>query len=232
MQLHEALEYIVVGDGEYVSTGKRNLQFFLIPMVHWPDSMFTYCREDEILFSSNVFGQHYVSSERFVDELGIDVVMREAAKYYANIILLYGEQVKKVFEKLENLSFSTMVPSHGLIGQRKEDIEKIIDVYQRWAEHRIQNRAVIIYDTMWNSTKMIAYSVKNSLAKEEIPVEIFDLKINHISDIVASILFSCFIFIGSAVLNNQILPTVGALLTYLEGLKPQSRYVFTFGSYG
>jgi len=201
-------------------------------MVHWPDSMATYCPQDRILFSNDVFGQHYASSSRFVDEVGSDIVMREAAKYYANIVLPYGEQVKKVLQKLGPLDISCIAPSHGLIWRRAEDLERILQAYPRWASHQTQPAAVVVFDSMWHSTETMAQAVKDDLESAGIAVELFDLKVSHISDVVASILTSRFVFVGTSIINNQVLPTVGALLTYLKGLRPRERYAFCFGSYG
>jgi flavorubredoxin len=232
LQFHEDLNFMVVEDSQTLNIGKRNLQFFLSPMVHWPDSMVTYLKEDKILFSNDAFGQHYASWERFADEVGVDIAAKEAANYYANIVLPFGEQVKKLFGKLGSLDISIIAPSHGLIWRRREDIQKIITLYQDWADYRTQKRAVIIYDTMWNSTEKIALSVKDALEKKGIPVEVYSLKINHISEVVGPVMLSKLIILGSPVINNQIMPTVGSFLTYIKGLRPKDRFGLTLGSYG
>src|SRR4030042_1129515 len=86
-------KFKIVNHGDTVSIGKRTLSFFLMPMVHWPDSMATYSALDRILFPNDAFGQHYASAERYADEVGFDIVAREALKYYANIVLPYSSQV-------------------------------------------------------------------------------------------------------------------------------------------
>jgi flavorubredoxin len=85
---------------------------------------------------------------------------------------------------------------------------------------------------MWNSTRKIAYSLQEGLEREGIPVTMRALKTNHISDILTDVLFSQAILVGSPTLNNGMLPTVGAFLTYLKGLRPKKRTGFVFGSYG
>jgi len=90
----------VVKSGDTINIGKRSLQFFLTPMVHWPDNMVTYIPEEKLLLSNDAFGQHLASAKRFDDEVGWDITFEEAAKYYANIVLPYGEQVKKALAAL------------------------------------------------------------------------------------------------------------------------------------
>ncbi|MDD5195242.1 MAG: FprA family A-type flavoprotein [Candidatus Omnitrophica bacterium] len=222
----------VVNNSDTLNIGSRILQFFLMPMVHWPDSMATYCPQDKILFPNDAFGQHYASFGRFADEVGLEIILKEAEKYYANIVMPYGGQVLKALDALAALSTDLIAPSHGLIWRREQDIEKIVKLYRSWANYESQYRAVIIYDTMWHSTEKMATTLYRLFEKEKIPVKIFSLATTHISDIVAEIMLSKAVLIGSPMLNNKMLPTMAALLTYLKGLKPKNRLGFTFGSYG
>jgi flavorubredoxin len=222
----------VVNNGDSLKIGKYILRFFLTPMVHWPDSMVTYLEEEKILFSNDAFGQHYASFERFADQVKLDCVFKEATKYYANIVMPYGEQVLKVLETLKNLEIEMICPSHGLIWRRKEDIQKILSLYHKWASYQSEDKVVIIYDTMWYSTEKIAYYLYELLIKENIPTKIINLQTTHISDAVAEIMLSKVIGVGTSILNNTVIPHLGSLLIYLKGLKPKNRFVFTFGSYG
>lgn len=222
----------VVRNNEKLNLGKRELIFFLTPMVHWPDSMASYSPYDKALFSNDAFGQHYASSERFVEECGLDIVMKEASKYYANIVMPYGEQVLRVLKSIEYLAIDMICPSHGLIWRRKEDIEKIFTAYQQWASYESTKRVVIIYDTMWHSTEKIALKLYELIDKESIPVKLCNLKTTDPSDIIMEVLASGILLVGSPILNNRIYPSVGGFLTYLKGLKPKKRVGFSFGSYG
>ncbi|MBE0517402.1 MAG: FprA family A-type flavoprotein [Methanophagales archaeon] len=219
-----------VKSGDTLSLGKRTLQFFLTPMVHWPDSMVTYVPEEKLLLPNDAFGQHIATSERFDDEACWDILLEEAAKYYANIVLPYGEQVKKALDALSTLDIAMVAPSHGLIWRTY--FPKILEAYQRWAAHETENRALIVYDTMWGSTERMAYSLLEGLEKAGVPVAIRNLKTMHISDIMTDVIRSKAILIGSPTLNNGVLPTVGGFLIYLKGLRPKNRIGFAFGSYG
>ncbi|RCV64935.1 Flavorubredoxin [Methanophagales archaeon] len=226
----EDWDFRVVKSGDTINIGKRTMQFFLTPMVHWPDNMVTYIQEEQILFSNDAFGQHIATPERFDEEVGWDVLHEEAAKYYANIVFPYGDQVKKALDALLGLDVEIIAPGHGIIWRTY--IPKILEAYQRWATNKVENRAVIVYDTMWGSTEKMAYSLRAGLEKAGIPVTMRNLKTLHISDIMADVLRSKAILVGSPTLNNGIFPPVGAFLTYLKGLRPKNRIGFAFGSYG
>lgn len=225
-------KFKVVNTADILNIGKRNLKFFLMPMVHWPDSMATYCQEENILFPNDAFGQHYASVQRFADEAGLDIACKEAAKYYANIVMPYGAQVLKVLEALKNIKIEMICPSHGLIWRRPDDIVKILSLYQKWANYESDNKVAIVYDTMWHSTEKMAIKLYELLDKEGIEVKLCNIKTNDVSDIVTDVMLSRVICVGSPILNNKIFPAVGGFLTYLKGLKPKNRYGFTFGSYG
>ena len=222
----------VVNTGDELKIGKRTLKFLLMPMVHWPDSMATYSPSDRILFPNDAFGQHKASTERYADEAGIDVVFEEAAKYYANIVMPYGAQVLKVLEAVKPLAIDMIAPSHGLIWRRPEDIQKIVQLYHKWASYETEAKALIVYDTMWHSTKHMAEKLQELLDQKGISVKLTNLQAGHISDIVTDILSSRVVLFGTPILNNRMLPTMAGLLMYIKGLKTKNRKALTFGSYG
>ena len=224
------LNFKVVNSGEKIKIGKRTLNFIHIPMVHWPDSMVTYIPEDKLLLPNDAFGQHIASSQRFDDELSWGITKEEAAKYYANIVMPYGSQVKKALESISNLEIDVIAPSHGIIW--RSYIDDIIDEYKKWADNKTDEKAVVIFDSMWGSTEKLAYALLEGLEELGIIVKIFNLKYSHMSDIITDVLTSKYIFIGSPTLNNTMLPTIGGFLTYLKGLRPINRIGFVFGSYG
>ncbi len=225
-------KFKVVQNGEALTIGKRTLQFYLMPMVHWPDSMATYLREQRVLFPNDAFGQHYASDLRFADEVGTDIIIEEAAKYYANIVLPYGVQVQKALTHLKGLTLDMICPSHGTLWRRNEDITRITSLYQRWAAHDTDPKVTIIYDTMWHSTELMARRLYETLDGGNVPTEILNVSLTPLADIMTHVMRSKIILMGSPILNNQILPSIAALLTYMKGLKPRNRLAMTFGSYG
>ena len=220
----------VVESGDTLNIGKRNLTFVHIPMVHWPDSMVTYIKEDKLLLSNDSFGQHIASSERFDNEIEWGILKEEAAKYYANIVMPYGSQVEKALSTIENLDINMIAPSHGIIW--KNNIKNIISEYKKWSKHESENRALIIYDTMWGSTEKIAYSLREGINETGLNVSLRNLKTSHFSDIISEIMTSKLILFGSPTLNNGLLPTMGGFLSYMKGLRPRNKIGFVFGSYG
>jgi len=232
LHLHykKELNLKVVNSGDTLNIGKKILTFFHIPMVHWPDSMVTYIPNDKLLLPNDAFGQHIASCERFDEELEWGILKQDAAKYYANIVMPYGDQVKKALEMLTKLDINMIAPSHGIIW--KKYLSNILKEYSKWANFETENKALIVYDSMWGSTEKIAYALYEGIEETGIKVTIRNLKNTHISDIITDVLSSKFILLGSPTMNNTMLPAMGGFLTYLKGLKPRNRIGFVFGSYG
>ena len=220
----------VVKTGDTIKIGQRTLAFQLLPMIHWPDSMATYIPEDKLLLPNDAFGQHIASSERFDDQFDWGILKEEAAKYWANIVLPYSDQVKAALPVVGALKFDMIAPSHGIIWRSR--IPDILKEYTKWANNDTDKRALIVYDTMWHSTEAMAHSLAGGLESAGVPVSLKNLSVTDMSDIVTEVLTARLILVGSPTLNNGMLPTMGAFLTYIKGLRPKKRIGFCFGSYG
>lgn len=223
--------YQPVESGGELNLGKRTLTFLETRMLHWPDSMFTYAKEDKILFSSDAFGQHYAGLERFDDEVG-DAIMPHARKYFANILLLYAPLVLKLVEEVTKmgLSIEMICPDHGIMWRR--DPSKIINAYVQWSKQAPQRKAVVVYDTMWHSTETMARTIVEALGARGVDARPYHLRANHRSDVITEVLDAGAVVVGSPTLNNGLFPTVSDFLTYLKGLKPKNKIGAAFGSYG
>ncbi len=226
----QAMDFQVVKTGDSVSLGKRTLAFVQTPMVHWPDNMVTYVPEEKLLFSNDAFGQHLASSERFDDQYPINIIIEEAQKYYANIVLPFSGQVQRALETVGGLEIETICPSHGIIW--RSHIPTLIEQYKKWSANQTDNKVVIVYDTMWNSTRKLAHAIQRAFEDLDVQTRMFNLQHNHISDIMTEVMTAKYICVGSPTLNNGMLPTVGAFLTYFKGLAPKGRIGLAFGSYG
>jgi flavorubredoxin len=224
-------EYRPVKNGDTLSLGKRTLTFMETRMVHWPDSMFTYLKEDEILFSSDGFGQHFASFDKFDDQVG-EAIMPHAKKYFANILLLYAPLILKIIDSVvqSGLSIKMICPDHGIIW--RDNPGKIIDAYARWSRQEAKNKAVLVYDTMWHSTEEMALAIASGIRETGAAVVPMYLKGSHRSDVMTEILDAGAVVIGSPTLNNQLFPTISDMLTYMKGLKPKNKLAAAFGSYG
>jgi flavorubredoxin len=232
LRLHykKDMKFKVVNSGDTLNIGKRTLHFVHIPMVHWPDSMVTYIPIDKLLLPNDAFGQHIATEERFDDEIEWGILKEEAAKYYANIVMPYGDQVTKALETVGSLDIDMIGPSHGIIW--RSFIPKILKEYKKWASYETEDKALIVYDTMWGSTEKIAYALAEGIEETGIPIIIRNLKNTDISDIITDVNSSKYILLGSPTMNNTMLPSMGGFLTYLKGLRPKKRTGFVFGSYG
>jgi len=223
--------YQPVENGGELSLGKKTLTFLETKMLHWPDNMFTYVKEDKILFSSDAFGQHYAGSERFDDQIG-DAIMPHAKKYFANILLLYSPSILKLVDKVTQmgLALDMICPDHGVIWRK--DPSKIINAYVEWSNQAPKRKALVIYDTMWHSTEKMAEVIVDSLNQEGVNAKPMHLRNCHRSDIITDVLDAGAIIVGSPTLNNGLFPTVSDFLTYMKGLKPKNKIGAAFGSYG
>lgn len=222
--------YQVVKSGDSLDLGKRSIHFVQTPMVHWPDNMVSYMPEEKILFSNDAFGQHIASFQRFDDQLPLEVILEQAQSYYANIVMPFGSQVTKALKAASGLEIEVIAPSHGIIW--RSHLPAILEKYQQWAGYQVEERAVIVYDTMWGSTRLIAGALQDAFEGEGIPVTLKSLKSNHISEVMPDILTARYVCVGSPTLNNNLFPTVASFLTYLKGLAPKNKVGLAFGSYG
>jgi flavorubredoxin len=222
----------VVETGDQLKLGKKTVSFLETRMLHWPDSMMSYLTEDKILFSSDAFGQHWATSERFDDEVGAGELFAHAAKYYANILLLYSPLVQKLIAKFAEAGIepAMIAPDHGIIWRK--DVAGIVSAYGKWSRQESLKKALIIYDTMWEATGQMAIAIGEGLRQEGFDFKLFNLKYNHRSDIMTEVLDAGALLIGSATINNGIMPALADMLTYMKGLKPHGKVGAAFGSYG
>ncbi|GAB6095247.1 FprA family A-type flavoprotein [Desulfatiferula olefinivorans] len=226
-----ALNLNAVEGGSSMSIGRRTLTFMETRMLHWPDSMFTYLPEDKILFSSDAFGQHYADQENFDDEVG-QAIVKHAKKYYANILLLYSAKVKALIESVvaSGIEIKTICPDHGIIWRK--DPGFIINKYLEWSEQTPAKKAVVLYDTMWESTEKMAKAVAAGLNHEGADAVLMHVRKWHRSDVITEVMDAKALILGSPTLNNGLYPTLCDVLTYIKGLKPKNKIGAAFGSYG
>jgi len=221
-----------VKTGDEIKLGKRTLRFVEAPMLHWPDSMFTYVVEDRILMPNDAFGQHLASSQRFDDEVDSHVLMEEATIYYANILMPLGSLVARKIQEVVNMGISPAIiaPSHGIIWRSNPG--KIIQSYLDWSECKSKNKIVIVFDTMWGSTDKMARAICEGAVSEGVEVKLMRLRSAETTEVLTEILDAKAVVVGSPTLNNSVFPTLAAFLTLAAGLKPKNKQWSFFGSYG
>ncbi len=220
----------VVQTGDQLDLGGKTLMFLEATMLHWPDSMETFLKEDRILFSNDGFGQHIATSKRYDFEVG-DVIP-EAAEYYANILMPFHMPLLRFLEVLDKLGVDPLqiAPSHGIIW--KQDLKKILGAYRAWANGEVKEKVLVIYDTMWGSTEIMATEIAETVRTEGVEVKLLNLRKNTRSHIMKEMLDAAAFAVGSPTLNNGLFPTIGDFLVYIKGLRPQKKKAMAFGSYG
>lgn len=229
---HQDWDFKVVKTGDRLKLGKRTLSFIEAPMLHWPDSMFTYCPEEQLLLPNDAFGQHYATSERFDDEVNEKILMDEAAKYYGNILWPLSSLVLKKIEEVKDLNIKIRViaPSHGIIW--RSDPLKIINAYISWAKNLTLPKVTIVYETMWGSTEKMARKIVEGIIDNGVSARLFDINQSDRTEIIKEMIESKGYLIGSSTHDNGMLTNIAAFLTFLKGLKPKNRISAAFGSYG
>ncbi len=230
--LHEDLKFKVVKTGDKIDVGGDSISFVEARMLHWPDSMFSYLEKENILFSNDVFGMHLATSRLFDDENDENIWLPEAEKYYANIVLPYSDIVLRFLDQVKkmNLSPKMIAPDHGFIWRK--DPSRIVELYAKWAAQKPQNKAVIVYDTMWGSSEKMARQIADGLQAGGTTVRMISMHHNDRSEVALALLHSAALIVGTPVLNSQIFPSMADVLCYLKGLRKKNLIGASFGSYG
>ncbi|GHT51079.1 nitric oxide reductase [Endomicrobiia bacterium] len=225
-------DWTAVKSGQNLNIGKRTLDFIDVPMIHWPDSMFTYSAYDRILFSNDGFGQHYATNKIFDDEVDFDVLMDEAQKYYANILWPFNMLIASKLAAIGklNLNIEIVAPSHGLVWRKY--VSEIMQKYLYWSSHLCKNRIAVVYETMWNSTEKMARKIIEGITSEGVEAVLFDVTKNDRSDITSYMLDAKGWVFGSSTHDGEMLPVIASFLHFLKGSKAKGRKSFAFGSYG
>jgi anaerobic nitric oxide reductase flavorubredoxin len=226
----------VVKTGDELNIGKYTLQFIETPMLHWPDSMMTYVKEEKLLISQDAFGQHLATTARFDDEF-IECASHAELEdsvidYYANILMPFGNLIKSKIAQIEKLGIpiDMIAPDHGIIWRREP--ERVIQMYLDMANGKTDLRISIIYDTMWHSTEIMTQPIMQGIKDEGVDCKVIKLRATPMSIAIKEFWKSRGCLIGSPTLNNEVFPSVAEFITHLRGLRPKDRITGAFGSYG
>lgn len=231
---HQDWNFIAVKTGDTLELGDSKLVFVEAPMLHWPDTMFTYMTGENILFSNDAFGQHLASELLYNDKVDQAELFYEALKYYANILTPFSSFVtKKINEILSlNLPVDMICPSHGVIW--KDDPTQIVTQYLKWADQYQENQITLVYDSMWESTRKMAEAIIRGIQKADpaVTVKLFNSARDDKNDIISEVFKSKAILLGSSTINNGFLYSIGGLTEMMKGLKFKGKKAAAFGSYG
>ena len=220
-------KFIEVKDGETLSLGDKTLKFIYAPWVHWPETMFTYLREDRILFPCDFLGSHLATSDLFVTD---ESKVYEAAKrYYAEIMMPFRTTIRKNLEKIKDLEIDIIAPSHGPL---YDNPEFILNAYRDWSSEKVKNEVVIPYISMHGSTKIMIDYFVDALIKRGITVKPFNLTETDTGELAIALVDTATVVVGTPTVLTGAHPNVVYAVYLLNALRPKVKFVSIIGSYG
>ena len=222
-----------VGADDVIDLGGKTLHFMPMPMVHWPDSMFTYCPESGTLMPNDAFGQHIASSARFADEVGVEFAVQELTDYYANILMPLGPTVAKAVNKIVENGWlcDVIAPSHGVIW-RGEAVGTAVATYNDLTSGVCKDKLIVAYCTMWGSTDIIAREIADGAANAGVDVRVYDFAETPLARVTTNLVDARALLLGSPTLHHQMHYRTAAYIQYISGLKPSNKLGGVFGSFG
>lgn len=231
-QYHKEWNFITVKTGDTLDLGGYELQFIEAPMLHWPDSMFTYVKGMAALLPNDAFGQHYAFGPMFADQADQCILWQEAITYYANIVTPFAKMVRAKIDQLKkmNVPIEMICPSHGLIW--RDNPMQIVEKYYEWAGAYKENQIVILYDTMWHETKVMAEAMARGITRTGMIAKVINTSRNDETSMLTEAFRSAGILAGSPTINNGISHAMAAMMEGLKHLKLQGKKGAAFGSYG
>ncbi len=231
---HQDWNFVNVKTGDQLELGETTLTFIEAPMLHWPDTMFSYLSGENILFSNDGFGQHYATESLFNDCVDKAEMVYEAKKYYANILATYSPMVARKVKEIEgmHLPIDMICPSHGVIW--REDPMQIVELYKQWSANYAEDQVTIVYDTMWQSTRKMAEAIANGIRKASpsTTVKLFNAAKEDKNDILTEVWQSKAVLVGSPTINYGVSYAIAGILEMMHGLKLKGKKAAAFGSYG
>jgi len=216
-----------VADGERLALGGKTLRFILTPWVHWPETMSTYLEEDRILFSCDWFGSHMAQTSLFVD--GVDCILAEAKRYYAEIMMPFRKIIQKNLEKIKDLDISLIAPSHGPIHR---DPGSIIRAYRDWTDDKPHNSVVIPWATMHGSTEILVGRLVDALTARGVTAHPFNMATADIGQLAMYLVDAATIVVGAPTVHVGPHPAVFNAVVLANALRPKVRFASIVGSYG
>lgn len=216
----------VVKDGEEISLGNKTLRFIDAPMLHWPETMFTYTIEDKILFPCDFFGAHTAYGLYDSDN---DELLSHAKRYFGEIMMPYRTMGKRAMEKISNLIIEMIAPSHGCIYKNPE---KIMQLYKGWNDGITKEKAIVIYVTMWGSTARMIEQAVNILMKEGVDTVVYDLSIADMGEIMKDLVDARAAVIGAPAFLGSIHPLALNACYIIKLFKPALQHALLVSSYG
>lgn len=225
----------VIAEGEELSLGGCSLKFYMIPMVHWPETMVTWLECENTLFSGDAFGTFGAVPDSILDEEGtFNEYKDEMMRYYSNIVGKYGTPVQSALKKLSGLEVLRICSTHGPVWEN--EVAEVVALYDKMSKYEVERGVCIVYGSMYGNTAAAAEALAEELAKSGIPYAIHDLAGNNSGELgISGALRDVFkydtIVAGSPTYNNGIFPPVETFMRSLQSRLIKNRRFYAFGSY-
>jgi len=220
----------VIEEEEELPLGDKTLQFFMAPWVHWPETMFTWLKEDRILFTCDFLGSHIATSELFdtTDENRAKVYL-ETKRYYAEIMMPFRNFIKKHLSLIDRLQPEIIAPSHGVV---IKDVEFMTGAYKRWVSDEVKPMVIIPFVSMHESTRHMVEHLTSELSKEGVVVRPYNLITADIGNVAMDLVDAAAVVIASPTVLAGAHPSVISFAYLMNGLRPKTRFLSVIGSYG
>lgn len=223
----EEERFHVVGDGDELSLGDKTVKFILAPWVHWPDTMFSYLKEDKMLFTCDFLGAHYTKNDLFADYT--DDLIEAAKRYYAEIIMPFRNFAKKYTQMVKGMDVEIIMPSHGPVYDKPEFI---LNLYDLWTSDKVENKVVIPYVSMYDSTKMLVDELAAHLRAKNIDVKLFDLVNCDEGELTMELVDAATVVFGASMVLAGPHPAAVTAAYLVNAIRPKVKYYAIVGSYG
>jgi len=216
----------MVHDQETISLGGKTLRFIEAPMLHWPETMFTYLQEDKILFPCDFFGSH-VAKGLYDDE--VEELVVHAKRYWGEIMMPFRAMAEKALGKIKDLEVKMIAPSHGPVHRNPE---LILENYAKWAKGETRRKATVVYVSMWNSTEKMIWPMVETLASEDVEVALHNLVSSDVGDVAKDLVDSKAIVLGAPTVLGGAHPLAVYAAYLVKALKPPAGFGVILSSYG
>lgn len=220
-------KFVIISDKEELSLGDKTLQFILAPWVHWPDTMFTYLKEEKMLFTCDFLGAHCTYCDLYADnskELEI-----AAKRYYAEIMMPFRSFAAKYTKLIKEMDVNMALPSHGPI---YEDPSFILNLYEKWTNEKVDNLVLIPYVSMYESTKKMAEYLASKLKERRIEVILFDTVSEEHGELAMDVVNAATVVLAASMVLAGPHPTMVMTAYLLSVLRPKFKNLSIIGSYG
>ena len=216
----------VVSDGDEINLGGKTLRFIEAPMLHWPETMFTYLVEDRILFPCDFLGLH--TAYGFYDDQ-VPELIPYAQRYFGEIMMPFKSLGRRGLDKIKDLDIQMIAPSHGPIHRNPV---KILEAYDKWTKGETRDKVIVVYVTMWKSTEKMVKQMVETLEENNVEAPLYNLATADIGDIAKDLVDSRGIVLGTPTVLGRMHPLAVYASHLVKVLKPPVKYGVVLTSYG